>query len=245
MSNLGANEVVVSLTNPQTASMHKFCIPNETMFYQTQREIPNLVLCLFEGKRRSKSDESDSNDENLPKKDLSLQQAVDQITTSFGKGSVMWLGRSLSPKQVPMVSTGSFSLDIALGIGGLPKEGEPVFEKSVQLLVRFGVWGLFRPFGNCVIAIANSIESSMITDLHKYESSQIHNPYIDHTLPINSQSFYSSGYSGHTALVESLLNPVLESRSSWQFNKEFDGFSDLDTYIQRKSHHQRISLDSI
>ncbi|KAF5960502.1 hypothetical protein HYC85_001711 [Camellia sinensis] len=96
-----------------------------------------------------------------------------------------------------------------------------------------------------VAAIANSIESSMITDLHKYESSQIHNPYIDHTLPTNSQSFYSSGYSGHTALVESLLNPVFESRSSWQFNKEFDGFSDLDTYIQRKSHHQRISLDSI
>lgn len=65
----------------------------------------------------------------------------------------------------------------------------------------------------------NSIESSMITDLHKYESSQIHNPYIDHTLPTNSQSFCSSGSSGHTGLVESLLNPVLESRSSWQFNK--------------------------
>lgn len=33
----------------------------------------------------------------------------------------MWLGRSTSHKQVPVVSTGSFSLDIALGIGGLPK----------------------------------------------------------------------------------------------------------------------------
>ncbi|GMP62839.1 hypothetical protein CsSME_00024790 [Camellia sinensis var. sinensis] len=75
----------------------------------------------MESKRRSKADGSDSNEENLSKKDLALQQAVDQITTSFGKGSVMWLGRSLSPKQVPVVSTGSFSLDIALGIGGLPK----------------------------------------------------------------------------------------------------------------------------
>ncbi|GMP62840.1 hypothetical protein CsSME_00024790 [Camellia sinensis var. sinensis] len=85
--------------------------------------VTSSKICNFStrGKRRSKADGSDSNEENLSKKDLALQQAVDQITTSFGKGSVMWLGRSLSPKQVPVVSTGSFSLDIALGIGGLPK----------------------------------------------------------------------------------------------------------------------------
>lgn len=57
----------------------------------------------------------------MSKKDLALKQALDQITTSFGKGSIMWLGRTVSPKQVPVVSTGSFSLDTALGIGGLPK----------------------------------------------------------------------------------------------------------------------------
>ncbi|CAK9144134.1 unnamed protein product [Ilex paraguariensis] len=57
----------------------------------------------------------------MSKKDLALQQALDQITTSFGKGSIMWLGRSVSSKQVPVVSTGSFALNIALGIGGLPK----------------------------------------------------------------------------------------------------------------------------
>ncbi|KMS96835.1 hypothetical protein BVRB_8g199130 [Beta vulgaris subsp. vulgaris] len=33
----------------------------------------------------------------------------------------MWLGRSVTPRHVPVVSTGSFALDIALGIGGLPK----------------------------------------------------------------------------------------------------------------------------
>lgn len=33
----------------------------------------------------------------------------------------MWLGRSASPKEVPVVSTGSFALDIALGINGFPK----------------------------------------------------------------------------------------------------------------------------
>ncbi|XP_059317508.1 DNA repair protein recA homolog 3, mitochondrial [Lycium ferocissimum] len=79
-------------------------------------------LCYFSsrGKKKANSD-SDSGEENLSKKDLALKQALDQITTSFGKGSIMWLGRTESPKQVPVVSTGSFSLDIALGIGGLPK----------------------------------------------------------------------------------------------------------------------------
>lgn len=80
-------------------------------------------LCYFSsrGKKKSNSDGSDSGEENLSKKDLALKHALDQITTSFGKGSIMWLGRTVSPKQVPVVSTGSFSLDIALGIGGLPK----------------------------------------------------------------------------------------------------------------------------
>ncbi|XP_009785381.1 DNA repair protein recA homolog 3, mitochondrial [Nicotiana tabacum] len=80
-------------------------------------------LCYFSsrGKKKSNSDGSDSGEENLSKKDLALKQALDQITTSFGKGSIMWLGRTVSPKQVPVVSTGSFSLDTALGIGGLPK----------------------------------------------------------------------------------------------------------------------------
>ncbi|TYH36123.1 hypothetical protein ES332_D13G243000v1 [Gossypium tomentosum] len=80
-------------------------------------------LCNFssKGRRKSKSDGSDSGEENMSKKDLALKQALDQITSSFGKGSIMWLGRSESPRNVPVVSTGSFALDVALGIGGLPK----------------------------------------------------------------------------------------------------------------------------
>lgn len=72
-------------------------------------------------KGKSKSDKSESSEENLSKKDLALQQALDQITDSFGKGSIMWLGRAHAPREVPVVSTGSFALDMALGIGGLPK----------------------------------------------------------------------------------------------------------------------------
>ncbi|PIM99364.1 DNA repair protein RAD51/RHP55 [Handroanthus impetiginosus] len=73
------------------------------------------------GRRKSRSDTSDSGEENMSKKDLALKLAIDQITTTFGKGSIMWLGRSVSHKQIPVVSTGSFALDVALGIGGLPK----------------------------------------------------------------------------------------------------------------------------
>ncbi|KVH99853.1 DNA recombination and repair protein RecA [Cynara cardunculus var. scolymus] len=57
----------------------------------------------------------------MSKKDLALKQAIDQINTSHGKGSIMFLGQCASPRQVPVVSTGSFALDIALGVGGFPK----------------------------------------------------------------------------------------------------------------------------
>ncbi|CAJ1975796.1 unnamed protein product [Sphenostylis stenocarpa] len=79
------------------------------------------VLSFSTRKRRSKSDGSDSGEENMCKKDVALQQAIDQITSAYGKGSIMWLGRSVAPKNIPVVSTGSFALDIALGVGGLPK----------------------------------------------------------------------------------------------------------------------------
>lgn len=76
---------------------------------------------LPEGRRKSKSDGSDSSEDNMSKKDLALQQALDQITSSFGKESIMWLGSSVHLRNVPVVSTGSFAMDIALGTGGLPK----------------------------------------------------------------------------------------------------------------------------
>ncbi|KAJ4888947.1 DNA repair protein recA-like protein 3 [Raphanus sativus] len=72
-------------------------------------------------KKKSKSDGNASSEEGMSKKEIALQQALDQITSSFGKGSIMWLGRAVSPRDVPVYSTGSFALDLALGVGGLPK----------------------------------------------------------------------------------------------------------------------------
>jgi recombination protein RecA len=53
-------------------------------------------------------------------KDKALTAALSQIERNFGKGSVMRLGESATT-QVESISTGSLGLDIALGIGGLPR----------------------------------------------------------------------------------------------------------------------------
>jgi len=56
-----------------------------------------------------------------PQKKKSLDGALTQIERQFGKGSIMRLGDGVSPAKIPTISTGSLGLDIALGIGGLPR----------------------------------------------------------------------------------------------------------------------------
>jgi recombination protein RecA len=50
-----------------------------------------------------------------------LAAALSQIERQFGKGSVMRLGDTGPARDIDVISTGSLSLDIALGIGGLPR----------------------------------------------------------------------------------------------------------------------------
>lgn len=54
-------------------------------------------------------------------KQKALEAALGQIEKAFGKGSVMRLGQRESVSDVAAISTGSLGLDVALGIGGLPK----------------------------------------------------------------------------------------------------------------------------
>jgi recombination protein RecA len=54
-------------------------------------------------------------------KSKALDAALSQIERSFGKGSIMRLGKNMAAMDVDTVSTGSLGLDIALGIGGLPR----------------------------------------------------------------------------------------------------------------------------
>ena len=56
-----------------------------------------------------------------PDKEKSLQIAISQIEKEFGKGSIMRLGDTRAAiDNVPVISTGSMALDLALGIGGVP-----------------------------------------------------------------------------------------------------------------------------
>ncbi len=54
-------------------------------------------------------------------RDKALDAALSQIERAFGKGSVMRLGKHDQTVEIESISTGSLGLDIALGIGGLPK----------------------------------------------------------------------------------------------------------------------------
>src|SRR5262249_51568300 len=58
--------------------------------------------------------------EGMENKSKALDAALAQIERAFGKGSIMKLGQR-EALEIEAISTGSLGLDIALGIGGLPK----------------------------------------------------------------------------------------------------------------------------
>ena len=68
----------------------------------------------------------DNKDKELKKKEESsnrlkaLELALSQIEKQFGKGSIMKLGQNVS-QDIPVIPTGSISLDLALGVGGIPR----------------------------------------------------------------------------------------------------------------------------
>jgi recombination protein RecA len=59
--------------------------------------------------------------DNAEQKNKALSAALGQIEKQFGKGSVMRLGDEGVSRDIEAISTGSLGLDVALGIGGLPK----------------------------------------------------------------------------------------------------------------------------
>jgi recombination protein RecA len=54
-------------------------------------------------------------------RDKAIELAISGIEKQFGKGSIMRLGEGIAPPEVQIVPTGSLALDIALGLGGLPR----------------------------------------------------------------------------------------------------------------------------
>ncbi|OYX79761.1 MAG: DNA recombination/repair protein RecA, partial [Brevundimonas sp. 32-68-21] len=64
-------------------------------------------------------------------KQRALEAAIAQIDRAFGKGSVMKLGKGGVADVIPSVSTGSLGLDMALGIGGLPRGLDPGYAQKL------------------------------------------------------------------------------------------------------------------
>ncbi len=61
-------------------------------------------------------------EENLAKgRDESLNAAIKHIEKAFGKGSIMKLGESHTDNTIQVIQTGSLGLDLALGVGGVPR----------------------------------------------------------------------------------------------------------------------------
>ncbi|MBM4332558.1 MAG: recombinase RecA [Deltaproteobacteria bacterium] len=54
-------------------------------------------------------------------KEKAIDLAVSQIERQFGKGAIMRLGTDAIIPDIPIISTGSFALDLALGVGGVPR----------------------------------------------------------------------------------------------------------------------------
>jgi recombination protein RecA len=59
--------------------------------------------------------------EHDKEKDKAVNVAVTQIEKQFGKGAIMRLGAEVQPAEVQIIPTGSLGLDLALGVGGLPR----------------------------------------------------------------------------------------------------------------------------
>ena len=54
-------------------------------------------------------------------KTKALENAMRQIEKDFGKGSIMKLGEASAKMNIEVIPTGALSLDIALGVGGIPR----------------------------------------------------------------------------------------------------------------------------
>ena len=71
--------------------------------------------------RAERSDKGERDDRLDKERGKAVELAVGQIEKQFGKGSIMRLGGKDAVAPIPAISTGSISLDLALGVGGLPR----------------------------------------------------------------------------------------------------------------------------
>ena len=83
--------------------------------------LPPICGCGIRGQEMSAATLFDLGGKREMDKQKALESALAQIERQFGKGSIMKLGADSPAMDIEATSTGSLGLDIALGIGGLPK----------------------------------------------------------------------------------------------------------------------------
>src|SRR5207249_10133687 len=59
----------------------------------------------------------------MSEKERALTAALSQIERSYGKGAIMKLGEAAAQRNIDVIPTGSLTLDMALGVGELPRRG--------------------------------------------------------------------------------------------------------------------------
>uniref|UniRef100_K3X0G0 RecA protein n=1 Tax=Globisporangium ultimum (strain ATCC 200006 / CBS 805.95 / DAOM BR144) TaxID=431595 RepID=K3X0G0_GLOUD len=89
----------------------------------TRHRVPAAAAAVANAQQhvRTKKTSAKSAVGSVSDKSAALAMAIRQIESSFGKGSVMQLGSTKIAEKVEVISSGSLSLDLALGVGGLPK----------------------------------------------------------------------------------------------------------------------------
>jgi len=75
---------------------------------------------MSQEKKNPEREKNETKETGISERQKALELALSQIEKQFGKGSIMKLGQE-AKLDVPAISTGALSLDLALGVGGLPR----------------------------------------------------------------------------------------------------------------------------
>src|SRR6185503_2209713 len=91
----------------------------------TTKDTPNLaptpITAAGSGGTRTAAERAADARNNDPERARAIDTALAAIDKQFGKGAIMRLGKDPLDREVQVIPTGSLGLDIALGIGGLPR----------------------------------------------------------------------------------------------------------------------------
>lgn len=109
----------------------------------------NFDALLFTAECDGLLDGDDNDDAKAREKDAALRLALSRLSGDFGRESMLSLQRFFRSRRPPIISTGSLKLDLALGIGGLPKVVNCVpITSSLKLILATSLPQSTRKFRN-------------------------------------------------------------------------------------------------